>query len=177
MILGYDVINTMNLAKTKVCSKCGIEKPLNEFGKEKRLKHGLRCWCKSCCSEYNKVYNQINEKRVKAQKKEYLARPEIKAMYAEYRERNKNKKAEYDLMRTYNITIEQKQQMITDQNGLCGICRAKFKNQKDACVDHDHETGKIRGMLCKTCNKLLGIIEKQGFLELSMNYLNNHKDK
>jgi hypothetical protein len=64
------------------------------------------------------------------------------------------------LKHRYNITIDQYNALNEQQHGLCAICgqppRGKMKRLS---VDHDHITGKVRGLLCITCNRVLGYIE------------------
>jgi hypothetical protein len=59
----------------------------------------------------------------------------------------------------YNITLFDYQQMLQDQNSLCKICRtilnSSFENR--ACIDHDHEKGKVRALLCPRCNTMIGL--------------------
>lgn len=58
------------------------------------------------------------------------------------------------LKATLGITLEQKETLIQSQNGKCKICG----NPMVRCyVDHDHTTGKIRGILCNACNLALGL--------------------
>lgn len=63
------------------------------------------------------------------------------------------------LKRKYGITLVQMNEMIDRQGGCCALCRAPFpslEGKNVINVDHDHETGRIRGILCNTCNKDLG---------------------
>lgn len=58
---------------SKVCNKCKIEKPVSDFGKEKRIKHGLKSRCKKCCSEYEKsIYHLYRDKKLKRDAKRYI---------------------------------------------------------------------------------------------------------
>lgn len=59
---------------------------------------------------------------------------------------------EYDVAYRYGISSEQLGEMSDEQGGLCAICRALPAK----CIDHDHETGEIRGLLCPSCNTGLG---------------------
>jgi hypothetical protein len=68
------------------------------------------------------------------------------------------------LLRTkYNLTLEQFGQMVEDQNGCCAICFREpsgkgLQNQR-LHVDHDAETGKVRGLLCGDCNRAIGLLK------------------
>ncbi len=76
----------------------------------------------------------------------------------------KRKKRNSALVAAYGITLEQLEAMIAAQNGACPIClqpitaMGKGRNRvRDGCaVDHDHNTGKVRGILCQPCNAALG---------------------
>lgn len=67
--------------------------------------------------------------------------------------RNKNKKKIYHLKYYYNISLEDYNKLLKDQNYKCAIC----EKEKDLHIDHCHKTGKIRGLLCSICNRALGI--------------------
>ncbi len=68
---------------------------------------------------------------------------------------NKNRQ----LKNRYGITLEEKEAMFKKQNGLCKIC----KSNKRLIVEHDHETGKVRGLTCDRCNQLLSHLEPASF--------------
>ena len=57
----------------------------------------------------------------------------------------------------YGITLEDYNQMFADQNGCCDICGIHQSDTEHRfCVDHNHKTGEVRGLLCRTCNAGLG---------------------
>jgi hypothetical protein len=66
------------------------------------------------------------------------------------------------LKKSYNLTIEQYNEMLKQQNGVCAICgkeeitKDSLRNVRKLSVDHNHKTGKIRGLLCASCNHVLG---------------------
>lgn len=62
----------------------------------------------------------------------------------------------YQLMRNYGLTPEQFRALFDAQNGLCAICQEPME---DPHVDHSHETGKVRGLLCARCNSGLGFFK------------------
>jgi hypothetical protein len=60
------------------------------------------------------------------------------------------------LAREHGITIEQYNWMLEAQGGMCAICGGAPKENRKLAVDHDHKTGRIRGLLCHKCNTSLG---------------------
>ncbi len=81
----------------------------------------------------------------------------------EYRKNNKDKYKgilrKYFYKRDYGISIEEYNKMFENQKGCCKICgrhQSLFKQR--LCVDHNHKTMEVRGLLCHTCNKFLGYI-------------------
>lgn len=88
-----------------------------------------------------------------------------------------------DLKKDHGITIETYECMLRDQDYKCAIC---FKQEtathlngrlKMLCVDHDHATNKIRGLLCNRCNSALGYIYESFDTAMNMaKYIMKHKD-
>lgn len=137
---------------TRVCPKCHEAKPLDQFvitNKSGRYKPSAAC--RDCRNAF-----------VRDQRKE---KPEI---YKGYRLRYyaNNPNARHDSKasswkRHYGITRDDYDQMLSDQGGVCAICgRPETKISRGALchlsVDHDHVTGKIRGLLCSACNIGIG---------------------
>ena len=132
------------------------------------------------CLAYHKNYYQINCQKKKDYAKEYREnnREKCDLVQKEYRKNHKEeikiKKREYakthqDVIKTYllknnfGITLEQYNNMVISQGGVCAICgKAETSYDKKAqaikklAVDHDHVTGKVRGLLCTNCNLMLG---------------------
>lgn len=133
----------------RTCMTCGVEKQITEFYMRDK-KTGRR---HSACKECDKA-------RVKAR---HQANPE--------RTRNN------DLKRNYGITLQEHQEMYENQNGRCAICQKEGDGKwKKLCVDHDHETGKVRQLLCRRCNMILGQAydDSSLFSEMIL-YLDRHK--
>jgi hypothetical protein len=134
----------------KQCTKCGIQKPLSEFYKDKRTKDKHRNCCNICSINYHSLWNLKN--------KEY--------------------KASHTLLQKYGITLDDKKSMINKQNNLCEICKSQLLNTEEACVDHCHTTGKIRDILCRKCNSLLGQAkDSTQILKSAILYLDKHANK
>lgn len=59
-----------------------------------------------------------------------------------------------------DMTIERYRQMASEQGGRCAICRQTEANGTRLAVDHDHNTGRARGLLCAKCNQGLGLFDE-----------------
>lgn len=93
-----------------------------------------------------------------------------------YYEKTKDKFRAIDLKRNYGMTVEQYDSMLKAQNGVCAICFGVNKNGKRLAVDHDHNTGKVRELLCASCNLVIGHCrESAENLERAISYLRRHK--
>jgi len=136
-----------------------------------------------------KAYYQSPEYR--ARKKEYRQRPEVKAKkklrMALYSQRPEIKAHERErqhwpkriihleerrLKRTYGLTLSEKNAMLEKQDGKCAICKTDKFNGRGPVVDHDHMTGKVRGILCINCNTALGYMKENVIIfRNAINYL------
>jgi hypothetical protein len=85
-------------------------------------------------------------------------------------------------LKVHGLTISDVTRMIADQEGRCAICKMEARKQNhlstrvhDLCVDHDHKTGAVRGMLCDSCNRGIGLFgDDISLLEAALAYLKRH---
>ncbi len=92
---------------------------------------------------------------------------------AKWRERNPDYHKNNWLMGAYGISLEDMQTMLAEQGGYCAICGEELKEPH---VDHDHFTGKIRALLCTSCNAGLGSFhDSPSVLLAAMSYLEEHR--
>lgn len=144
---------------TKKCNICQAEKPLTDFSKTKQLKSGFKGHCKKCHNEINKQYYS-KPKNLQKQKQWAKNNPESRKLT--YRKHN--------VKRYYGLNWEEYQLLLKKFKNKCGICGGRDKN--DLSVDHDHQTGKVRGLLCNNCNNGLGRFkDSYQLLEKAMKYL------
>lgn len=129
----------------KTCSTCKEIKELDQFYKYKnRQQHH----CKKCHIEYSKKYIEKNRDKVKERLKNYY-----KTNYSKIKIKQKHT----ELKRIYGITLNEYNQLLKEQNDSCFICQKHQSNfKRKLAVDHDHKTGKVRGLLCHNCNTSLG---------------------
>lgn len=95
-----------------------------------------------------------------------------------YAKRNKEEIREKAWMRRYGITRQEYEEMLEAQGDSCAICKTMDIGRKGHThfhVDHDHVTGKVRGLLCDLCNRGLGYFKDDPFLLIKAGkYLESH---
>ena len=154
----------------KKCSKCGVEKPLDVFHRDSRRSDGRHRHCKECVLVRVAKYRADNPDKVKAsQKRSRKKNPDVY--------RNKQ------LLWTFGITLEEYQRMEAGQGGTCAVCRRpeteihpQSGKPRNLAVDHNHDTGAIRGLLCNACNRGIGLLnDDPNLLEAAAQYLKTAK--
>ena len=147
---------------TKLCPHCKEEKTFSEFGKDKSKKLGISSYCKPCAS-LNRSQNYIKNPVEQKQK--------LKTYY----KLNKHKAYEYSLKKLYGLTLDEYNHIKLQQNSSCKICKTHESNlNKKLFVDHCHETEKIRGLLCQSCNTMIGNSKDNILvLQAAINYLSS----
>lgn len=128
-------------------------------------------------SEYTKKYRALHKKEISHYAKKYyiLHQKELlkqgKEYYKKFPEKFWIKK-----LKKYGLTIDSYNKIFAAQKGKCIICGNTNKNKKRLFVDHNHTTGKIRGLLCYKCNTTLGNVQDNiEMLEKTIVYLKNNK--
>jgi len=132
--------------------------------------------------EYLKHYNKINKDKRNLYSKNYYKsnRESVLKKQKIYYELNKteiiNKNRNRYLKRKFGITIDDYNEMLTLQLSGCSICGKSINdNGNKLDIDHDHKTGKVRGLLCKNCNKGIGLFyENINILEGAINYIKKY---
>lgn len=142
----------------KVCKICIQSKDLEDFSKGDSYKDGHRKTCKECS------YKQINREKHNENARNW-------------RKKNPDKVKNSNLKISYGINLEQYNQMFNQQNGKCAICnRHQIEFKMGLAVDHEHETGKIRELLCSPCNQAIGLLqENTEIIQKVIDYLKRHK--
>ncbi len=131
----------------------------NDIAKRSREKHLEERKAKS--REYTRLKRSKDPQGYNLQQKEYRLnnKEKFKQYYEKGKERNKIWARKKWLKKNYNLTPEDYNQMLEKQEGKCAICGIIFENEKPN-IDHCHETGKVRSLLCSPCNIVLGHLEK-----------------
>lgn len=115
-------------------------------------------------------------------RKRWREKPENRERYlaAQRRANAKNLRYRRDLAyrRRYGITIDDYENMKALQENRCAICDSLEPGgrRNEFCVDYDHETGQVRGLLCAACNRLLDVLESRHWRNLAEIYLNKYNE-
>jgi hypothetical protein len=145
----------------KICDTCFEEKDTSQFHKNKSTADGYRSRCKVCVSTYMKKYYTDNKTSIRQKVR----------------------------VQKYGVDDAALQKMFDDQAGCCAICGKQYDSYdngrvgaggaafKGLNIDHDHDTGKVRGLLCGLCNAGLGkFLDDQEILLNALDYLMKHKE-
>ncbi|MDP1614799.1 MAG: endonuclease VII domain-containing protein [Methylococcales bacterium] len=123
---------------TKTCKKCKLEYPatVEYFGTGQGYKDGLRSICKKCRTQDGRFYYRQRVEKCPTYPRNCL------------------------LKQKYGLSIADYDKMKEQQGGYCAICgKHQTELKRHLAVDHNHTTGKIRGLLCDKCNIGIGCIE------------------
>jgi len=139
----------------KECTRCGEWKLICEFPKDKKGRNGYASICKACVLtrrqkgyEYQKEY--WDKPGNKARKKE-----NARKSYLRNREKILERNRTRNISRRYGLPVGAFEEMLARQGGRCRICGMKPKKRR-LHIDHDHDSGAVRGLLCQRCNHMLG---------------------
>lgn len=143
------------------CKICNLDKPINDF---LNGRHGATVkTCRDCRSirDRNKRASNLLEHR-KKDKINYQKRKAHRVQYArEYRAKYPERTRATNWKAKYGITPEDFYLKLSLQKNKCAICQRDMNEYgKIFCVDHNHKTGEIRGLLCDPCNYGIGFYEK-----------------
>lgn len=136
----------------KQCCTCKGTLPIDDFHNDRTKKDGKCAQCKNCKNKYRKIWNQNN--------------PEKRKMH-----RKIHKK-----LRKYKLKRKDYNKMVEYQGGKCVICEKTCTKNPVLSIDHDHKTGKVRGLLCNACNSGIAFFKDDiNLIERAIHYLQAHR--
>jgi hypothetical protein len=190
--------------QAKVCTKCGLDKSLDDFCKNKNGRLGRTSACRDCTKKSRDAYREANRAIINKHALEYYYknRPvvlekvrkarvidpdKIRIQCKTLRDNNPERYAEYQLtgrLRRFGVDIDWYARTINAQGGKCAICKTTKPRHAGEmfCIDHNHNCcGEKkacdkcrRGLLCFVCNTRLSFIESEWKRD-AINYLNKYK--
>ena len=163
------------------CLRCGLTKPVDQFHLRRTRGDGLQTRCKKCVSQVHREWRERTgyscvrpvcpsckclKKNPKAgycgdcTKARNLVPARRRAIQERY------------FRTTYGIDYWDWALLFNSQDGKCAGCGARLRFDETTCVDHAHETGRVRGLLCRDCNLCLGNVrDNPGTLKRLVAYL------
>jgi hypothetical protein len=168
----------------KKCKKCRKVKAVEDFHVDRSLSDDRKVRCRECTNKIKANWRAENQSKIKQQKKASYEKHRDK--YLEYFRSDKRRMHVFNwkLKRQYGITLKQFERMMDEQNGCCAICGNPpssvngHKHKHRLCIDHCHETGVVRGLLCTMCNAAIGYFEDNlERVQKAVNYLTHHDNK
>lgn len=130
------------------CTKCGEEKPKHEFGNRNKSKGSLQSACKKCCTKQRYEHYQKN---IEHERKTHKTWNENNKDHVKIYARKKS-------FKKYGLTEVEYNNILNLQNNKCAICGEVFT--KTPNIDHNHDTGQVRGLLCGCCNTAFGQLKE-----------------
>ncbi len=143
----------------KQCKTCKETKPLDFFGITRQNKDGHSGHCKLCINAYwRRKWKNATKKRKRSPEAEKRLR-------------------EQHVFKVFGLSVDGYNEMFATQKGMCAICGTHQSELKKLfAVDHDHETGNVRGLLCQKCNTAIAFLKDDAeIMENAIVYLNKRK--
>lgn len=141
----------------KQCTKCYEPKPLDQYSISRQGVRGpvYRTECKPCQATRARQW------------------------YDENQDRAKENRRRHQLESLYGLSIAQYEELLLAQGGVCAVCGLDEPNSHGRtgkkfrlAVDHCHETGRVRGLLCQKCNRAIGLLnDNTDLLRKAIGYL------
>jgi hypothetical protein len=144
----------------KRCSTCGIWRPLTQYYTAKGTRDGLRGDCKPCFRERAAKRYQENPGPARERAREWARNNPERVKARMEKDKASGRKAARDrqsyIRRTYGLTEADYDLLVAKQGARCATCGYRPTGKARLHLDHDHDTGAIRGFLCFRCNNGIG---------------------
>lgn len=156
---------------------CEISRPLSRsarthcpqghpYDEANTYRNNGRRSCRACSKDRSRIARETN-------------REACNARALRWRRSHPERAAECDnkqMLRKYGLTPQSYAEMLETQEGVCCICSKECSTGRKLAVDHNHETGEVRGLLCANCNNGLGRFKDDvGLLKMASEYLTKTK--
>ena len=163
----------------KRCRHCGERKPLMEFYADAAAKDGLRPECKACTSARRKRwYAENREREIERVRRWQVDNADRRQAYQEeYKQSGRKRIADRKshLKRTFGLSEVDYERILAQQGGGCAIC-GRVPGSRHLHVDHDHDTGDVRGLLCFACNVAIGHLRDDPMIAVRLiDYLERYR--
>ena len=134
----------------KTCTKCKETRPIDDFHNDRTGKNGKRSQCRFCVLAANKDWQARNPEHAK----ECWKRSSNKRYSKDVRQKRR--------LKSYNLSESQYTLLVSFSAGKCNICERELGTKEH--IDHCHDSGKVRGLLCVKCNTAIGLLNDDAAL-------------
>lgn len=171
----YPVVDGM-----KICSKCKVNKSVDNFSIRKEMKSKYNSICKECNKHHRTIV--VGDHKRKMSLEWYhanidRARKDKRDYYWANLEKSRDRVKRYSLMVNFGISLEEYQNMLKNQDYKCAICKDPPSDNKCLSVDHNHITGQVRGLLCTKCNSAIAYLkEDKSIIQNALSYLTKYNE-
>ena len=175
-LLTRRAISSYHTQHPRACKYCPKEAKVNIQGMQMRRKGYYRTCGDASCLKQQYKDTAVNQKKAYISKQVAV---NCRSCNIEFVKECHNQvwckkcvpdNASRAIMRRYSLSNTQYKALLVRNDGLCPIC----EKRKAVCIDHNHRTGKVRGVICYKCNLSLGLIETGG-IEKLQEYLRQHE--
>ena len=167
--------------QAKVCPGCGELKPFSDYYKLKTGANGLAAKCRPCVCAAERLREPADParaaeaQRIRARRHYYkdVERSRLRTRASRRKHMTPARRRVADLKEKYGLTPQVWAAVFAAQGEVCAICGSDTpRTTRGWHTDHDHETGRFRGVLCQPCNSLLGAArDSQQVLVSAVRYL------
>jgi Autographiviridae endonuclease VII len=161
----------------KICGRCRVEQPIANFGLHSKACDKLQNDCAACKRIIAVEWRRKNPERSKATNNAWNAknREKVNAWARRSYRRNAVKRAHKQRQRRHGLLPHTEDELTKVQDGKCPGCLNNL-SEVTRHIDHDHATGKVRGILCQKCNMSLGLLKDDPEILIRLaNYLRKAK--
>ena len=138
-----------------------IKEQISKYNHEYSKRPHVIAWAKVRNARIQRKLVRKKYKKTEASKisnRKYRNKPEVKIRYQNYR-----------LKVRYGISLKEYWDLVSAQNGVCAVCKTSGNKLH---IDHSHKTGKVRGLLCGSCNRGIGLFkDSKSLLSKAIEYL------
>jgi hypothetical protein len=168
--VGFQPFNQVQLTCSDACSKKLSTQRMRNWRLERKKEHlPITKICKTCGKTFTPTSSTNASCSIECSSSKH------KKQITRWMLTNKDKCENTRLKRMYGITLSDYKQMYRQHGGKCAICAKKYPK---LCVDHNHHTGRVRGLLCRLCNAAIGAFKDDPqMLMVGVSYLTKYKEQ
>jgi hypothetical protein len=167
-------LNELGQVLVKRCPRCRVTKPIIDFSKSASAPDGHYGYCRDCASEKTRLWREAHPNAWKEWEASHPNRNQERLEKSRLKHIDPAMRHADTLKEKHHMSGSDYNSLLARQDGVCAICGTLPDGIFQ--VDHDHKTGRVRGLLCGPCNRGIGQMEDDPErLERAAKYLRGSK--